>query len=144
MICYSCSSDVYSVSVGRWTDNETGKILRTCYFNKKYFWGTITTAFWSFDKYYIWINRINWSNSKTWKLLLVLFLCFFLLNYADMKCSARRQSTVWQIVVQSNFWFVAIASRIKIAKALSIKHLAVSIRSLVNVDMQNIYSFQRQ
>ena len=98
MISCWWSSDVYSVSVGRWTDNETGEILKTCYFNKKYFWGAITTVFWSFNKSYIWL----WSNSETSKLLLVLVLCFLLLNYTDMKCSTRRQSTVWEIADPSH------------------------------------------
>ena len=105
MISCWWSSDVYSVSVGRWTDNETGEILKTCYFNKKYFWGAITTVFWSFNKSYIWL----WSNSETSKLLLVLVLCFLLLNYADMKCSTRRQSVVWEIVdpsqIKMTFYF---------------------------------------
>ena len=83
-----------SVLVGRWTDNETGKILKTCNFNKKYFWGTITAVFWSFDKNYKWL----WSNSETSRPLLVLVLCFLLLNYADIKCSTGRQSTVRKIV----------------------------------------------
>ena len=86
-----------SVLVGRWTDNETGKILKTCNFNKKYFWEIITTVFWSFNKNCMWL----WSNSETSKLLLVLVLCFLLLNYADMKCSTRRQSAVWEIVDSS-------------------------------------------
>ena len=96
MISCWWSADVYSVLVGRWIDNETGKILKTCYFNK-YFWGTITTVFWSFNKNHIWLL----SNSETWKLLVVLVLCFLLLNYADMKCSTRRQSAVWEIVDSS-------------------------------------------
>ena len=99
MISCWWSSDVYSVSVGRWTDNETGEILKTCYFNKKYFWGAITTVFWSFNKSYIWL----WSNSETSKLLLVLVLCFLLLNYTDMKCSTRRQSTLWEIADLSHY-----------------------------------------
>ena len=94
-----------SVLVGRWTDNETGKILKTCNFNKKYFWEIITTVFWSFDKNCMWL----WSNSETSKLLLVLVLCFLLLNYADMKCSTRRQSVVWEIVdpsqIKMTFYF---------------------------------------
>ena len=49
------SSDVYSVLVGRWADNETGKILKTCYFNKKNFWGIITAVFWSVNQNYIWL-----------------------------------------------------------------------------------------
>ena len=83
-----------SVLVGRWTDNEIDKISKTCNFNKKYFLETITTVVWSFNKNYIWL----WSNSETSKLLLVLVFCCLLLNYADMKCSTRRQFTVWQIV----------------------------------------------
>ena len=94
MIFCCWSSDVYSVLLGRWTDNKAGKILETFYFNKKYFLDSITSIFWSFNKNYIWL----WNNSKTLKLLLVLVLCFFLLNYADMKCSARGQPTVWEIV----------------------------------------------
>ena len=77
-----------SVLVGRWTDNETGKILKTCNFNKKYFWEIITAVFWSFNKNCMWL----WSNSETSKLLLVLVLCFLLLNYAKVKCSTRRHS----------------------------------------------------
>ena len=91
MISCWWSSDVYSVLVGRWTDNETNKILKTCYFDKKYFWSIITTAFWSFNKNYI-------NNSENSKLLLVLVLCLLLLNCADMKYSTRRQPTVWEIV----------------------------------------------
>ena len=36
--CWS-SSGVYSVLVGRWTDNETVKILKTCYFKRSIFEG---------------------------------------------------------------------------------------------------------
>ena len=90
-----------SVLVGRWTDNETGKILKTCNFNKKYFWEIITTVFWSFNKNCMWL----WSNSETSKLLLVLVLCFLLRNYADMKHSTRRQSTVWEILDPSQMTF---------------------------------------
>ena len=89
------------VLVGRWKDNETGKILKTCNFNKKYFWEIITTVFWSFNKNCMWL----WSNSETSKLLLVLVLCFLLRNYADMKHSTRRQSTVWEILDPSQMTF---------------------------------------
>ena len=39
MISCWWASDVYSVLVGRWTGNETGKILKTCYLIRSIFEG---------------------------------------------------------------------------------------------------------
>ena len=88
MISCWWSADVYSDLVGRWTDNDTGKILKSCYFNK-YFWGTITTVFWSFDKNYIWLL----SNSGFGSLFLTSQLCWYeMLDQKTACCMGNSRS----------------------------------------------------
>ena len=95
MISCWWSSDIYSVLVGIWTDNEAGKILKTCHFNNKYFWGTITTVFEV-------LIKIIYDSEVTVKLQNCCWFWFSVSYFSIMlKWNVRPEDTrftVWEIV----------------------------------------------